>query len=76
MTYLDPHELLQSQDTWKRSQVRLPNTLYHAIMEYADKNNMSLNTAIIELTNKGLLAEPIETDKLDLILKEIQSLKK
>lgn len=77
MTYLKQHELLQSQDTWKRSQIRLPPSLYQAITEYAEKHNLSLNTALIELANKGLLSEQdFVDDKFDLILKEIQSLKK
>lgn len=57
MTHLNPHELLQSQDTWKRSQIRLPPSLYHGIMNYAEERNLSLNTALIELADKGLLAD-------------------
>lgn len=54
MTYLDPRELLEKQDTWKRLQNRLPNKLYQALADYAKKNDMSLNTAIIVLLDKGL----------------------
>ncbi|HFF8856267.1 MULTISPECIES: hypothetical protein [Acinetobacter calcoaceticus/baumannii complex] len=43
-----------SQDDWKRTQVRMPQEQYQAIMEYAEKNNLSLNTAMIELMDKGL----------------------
>ncbi|WP_151828394.1 hypothetical protein [Acinetobacter oleivorans] len=46
-----------SQDDWKRTQVRMPQDQYEAIMEYAEKNNVSLNTAMINLMDKGLTAE-------------------
>ncbi len=46
-----------SQDDWKRTQVRMPQDQYEAIMEYAEKNNISLNTAMISLMDKGLTAE-------------------
>lgn len=66
-----------NQDDWKRTQVRMPQEQYQAIVDYANNNNMSLNSAIIDLINKGLLSEQdFVDDKLDLILKEIQSLKK
>lgn len=44
-----------NQDNWKRSQVRLPKPLYDDIFEYAKKHGISLNQAIIELLDKGLL---------------------
>lgn len=55
MSYLNHHELLQTQDTWKRSQVRLPPSLHQAVVEYANDNKMSLNTAIVELLDNGLM---------------------
>lgn len=75
MSYLDAHELLQTQDTWKRSQIRIPLKLYGAINDYAEKNNMSLNTALIELLDKGLSSIPNNSITLADIMKEIQSLK-
>jgi len=43
-----------SQDDWKRTQVRMPQEQYQAIMKYAEQNNLSLNTAMLELMDKGL----------------------
>lgn len=57
MSYLDTTELLQNQDTWKRSQVRLPNSLYQVVAKYAEDKSMSLNTAIIHLLDIGLVKE-------------------
>lgn len=76
MSYLNQHELLQTQDTWKRSQIRLPPSLHQAVVDYANDNNMSLNTAIVELLNNGLITSP--TDQSDIpkkILNEIQAIK-
>lgn len=57
MSYLDTTELLQNQDTWKRSQVRLPNSIYQVVAKYAEDKSMSLNTAIIHLLDIGLVRE-------------------
>lgn len=57
ISYLDTTELLQNQDTWKRSQVRLPNGLYQVVAKYAEDKSMSLNTAIIHLLDIGLVKE-------------------
>lgn len=55
MTYLLESELLQSQDTWKRSQIRLTPTLHKAVMDYAAEEDLaSLNTAMLVLINQGL----------------------
>lgn len=43
-----------SQDDWKRTQVRMPQEQYEAIVEYAAEHELSLNSAMIELMNKGL----------------------
>lgn len=65
-----------TQDTWKRSQVRLPQTLYDEIFEYAENQGISLNQAIIDLAGKGLKPSNGELgEKLDQILTEIKSLK-
>ncbi|UXZ05096.1 hypothetical protein [Moraxella nasicaprae] len=55
MSYLNTTELLQNQDTWKRSQVRLPNSLYQVVAKYAEEQSMSLNTAIIHLLDIALV---------------------
>lgn len=43
-----------NQDDWKRTQLRMPQEQYEAVMRYAEKNNLSLNTAILELMDTGL----------------------
>ncbi|TCB36828.1 hypothetical protein E0H82_03720 [Acinetobacter sp. ANC 4910] len=43
-----------SQDDWKRTQVRMPQEQYEELMSYAEKNNLSLNTAMLELMDLGL----------------------
>lgn len=45
---------IQNQDEWKRTQIRIPKDIYDSIVEYAEKNNLSLNTAMLELMDKGL----------------------
>ncbi|UOO93416.1 hypothetical protein [Vitreoscilla stercoraria] len=47
------------QDDWKRTQIRMPQDHYQKIMEYAEANNISLNTAMLELIEKGFAAEGI-----------------
>lgn len=54
MTYLNPLELLENQDTWKRSQIRLPHSLYNAVNVYAQQENRSLNNTLLLLLDKGL----------------------
>lgn len=54
MSYLLKEELLQSQDTWKRTQIRLTPTLNEAINNYAEKKNASFNSAMLELIDSGL----------------------
>ncbi len=44
----------QNQDDWKRTQVRMPQEQYEAIVEYAAEHDLSLNSAMIELMDKGL----------------------
>ncbi len=43
-----------NQDDWKRTQLRMPQEQYKAIMDYAKKNNLSLNTAINTTIDSGL----------------------
>lgn len=64
-----------NQDEWKRTQLRMPQEQYQAIVDYASDNKMSLNSAIIDLVDKGL--NPVDqTELLQQILTEIQSLKR
>lgn len=46
-----------NQENWKRTQVRLPPELHDGIINYAEKNNLSLNSAMLELIDKGLNAK-------------------
>lgn len=43
-----------TQDDWKRTQIRMPQDQYESLMNYAEQNNLSLNTAMIELMELGL----------------------
>lgn len=43
-----------NQDDWKRTQVRIPQDKYELLMTYAERNNLSLNTAMLELMEVGL----------------------
>lgn len=65
-----------NQDEWKRTQLRMPQEQYQAVTDYAKDNNLSLNSAILDLVDKGLKPSDNELgEKLDQILTEIQSLK-
>ncbi|MFP5065468.1 hypothetical protein [Acinetobacter pittii] len=59
----------QNQDDWKRSQIRMPQEQYEAIVGYAEKNKISLNTAMIELIDRGL--NSASTINLEEYLEEI-----
>ena len=48
---------IQNQDDWKRTQIRIPLGLYEDLAEHAKKNNLSINTAMLFLMDKGLLLE-------------------
>lgn len=43
-----------NQENWKRTQVRLPPDVHDELIAYAEQNNLSLNSAMIELMVKGL----------------------
>lgn len=44
----------EKQDDWKRTQVRMPQDQYDDVVNYAEQNNLSLNSAMLELIDKGL----------------------
>lgn len=44
----------QNQDEWKRTQIRIPQDQHNEIVDYAEKNNLSLNTAMLDLIDKGI----------------------
>lgn len=52
----------EKQDEWKRTQIRIPATLYEEIAEHAKKDNLSLNTAMLDLIEKGLNKKEISID--------------
>ncbi|WP_434278982.1 hypothetical protein [Acinetobacter sp. CE-15] len=58
----------EKQDEWKRTQLRIPHDQYEAVMVYAEKNNLSLNSAMLELMERGL--KPIK--HLDLIEEKME----
>lgn len=53
MQNLDKYRPL-NQDDWKRTQVRMPQSLYNALQNYAKENELSLNSAMLALCEKGL----------------------
>ena len=44
----------QNQDDWKRSQIRMPQEQHDEIAEFAKENDLSLNSAMIDLLDRGL----------------------
>ena len=42
------------QKDWKRTQVRIPQDLYNKVVKHAERENTSLNTAMLQLIKKGL----------------------
>lgn len=57
---------IQNQDSWKRTQIRIPQDDYDAVACYAKENNLSLNTAMLELLGKGLLSSDKKSHLADL----------
>lgn len=47
-----------NQENWKRTQVRLPPETHDKLIWYARENNVSLNSAIINLLELGLKDQP------------------
>lgn len=44
----------QNQDDWKRSQIRIPQEQYDEVAEFAKEHDLSLNSAMIDLLDRGL----------------------
>lgn len=65
---------MQKQDNFKRTQVRMPQEQYEAIVNYANNKEISLNSAILELMELGLLSSstinPSDIDFKIISLKE------
>jgi hypothetical protein len=53
------------QKDWKRTQLRLPFSHYEAVLAYADSNNLSINSAILELIDKALLNNSSQSQVLN-----------
>lgn len=70
----------EKQDDWKRTQVRMPQEQYDEVTQYAEKNNFSLNTAILDLISKSLISidKKLPVTKLSLLerLKNIENILK
>lgn len=66
-----------SQDDWKRTQVRMPQDKYEEIAKYAESKNISLNTAMLFLMDKGLMLESpdiaIENISTEILMMELAS---
>ncbi len=43
-----------NQEDWKRTQIRMPQEQYQTVVDYAEKTNLSLNSAVLELLDKAL----------------------
>lgn len=55
MSYISEQELKLTQEDWKRTQLRMPQNLYAAVKDYAKENDLSLNSAMLDLMNKGIV---------------------
>lgn len=69
------------QKDWKRTQLRLPSSHYEAVLAYADSNNLSINSAILELIDKALLNNSSQSQVLneafaDLVARKVFDLNK
>lgn len=49
----------EKQISWKRTQVRLPQELYDLVDQYAKNKKLSLNSAFMELMQKGLAVHDV-----------------
>ncbi|WP_322976613.1 Arc family DNA-binding protein [Acinetobacter pittii] len=69
--------MIFKQDDWKRSQLRLPADLHERLIKFAEKNGLSMNTALIEIIEKSLDSD-ISLSKLTVLesLKNIEGLLK
>lgn len=61
-----------SQDDWKRTQIRMPQEQYEDIVAYAENKEISLNTAMIELMNNGLMVAESRVDPEDIDIRIIK----
>lgn len=69
--------MIFKQDDWKRSQLRLPVDLHERLLKFAERNGLSMNSAIIEILEKTLNND-ITLSKLTVLqsLKNIEDLLK
>jgi len=44
----------EKQDDWKRTQIRIPIGLYEDVAQHAERHNLSLNYAMLELMDRGI----------------------
>lgn len=63
MSNLEKYRSLK-QDNWKRTEVRMPQDLYSALQQYAKDNDLSLNSSMIALCEKGLEQSQNETPSI------------
>ena len=69
--------MIFKQDEWKRSQLRLPLDLHERLVKFAEKNGLSMNSAIVEILEKTL-NDDITLSKLTVLesLENIENLLK
>lgn len=62
----------QNQDNWKRTQVRIPQDQYDDIVAYAENNELSLNSAMLELMENGIKVAESRVNPEDIDIKIIK----
>lgn len=45
----------EKQDDWKRTQIRIPLPFYEEIVAFSEQRNISINTAMLELMDRGII---------------------
>lgn len=55
---------MQKQDDFKRTQVRMPQDLYEKLVEFAERENISLNSSILKLIDTALSIDDVENRRI------------
>lgn len=56
---------MAKQDSYVRTQVRMPEGLYSWVKDYSERNNLSINESMNILINEGLHEKIFSDDNLD-----------
>lgn len=62
----------EKQEDWKRTQVRIPQDQYDDIVSYAENNELSLNSAMLELMENGIKVAESRVNPEDIDIKIIK----